>query len=121
MKRLPATTRRGRRVSCGQRLLMFADRTLGAHRCEPDTRLADNSSTDLRFFSMRGAAPRRHAVSATDRVLPRGTKELQMRLITIGLTTILAALALASSTFPALGRAARAVRIGHNRLSRDRK
>jgi hypothetical protein len=32
---------------------MVAHRTLGTHRCEPDTPLADNRSNDLRFVSMR--------------------------------------------------------------------
>src|SRR6187200_2726706 len=40
---------------------MVAHHTLGTHRCEPDTPLADNRSNDLRLVSMRGAAPPRHA------------------------------------------------------------
>jgi hypothetical protein len=36
---------------------MVARCTLGTHRCEQDTLLADNRSTDLRLVAMRGAAP----------------------------------------------------------------
>jgi hypothetical protein len=63
---------------------MVARRTLGTHRCEPDTSLADNRSTDLRLVAMRNAAPPRHAVEATHHVPHGGTKEQQMRMITIG-------------------------------------
>ena len=45
------------RGDAAKHLLMVARRTLGTHRCEPDTPLADNRSTDLRLVAMRGAAP----------------------------------------------------------------
>ena len=79
---------------------MVAHHTLGTHRCEPDTPLADNRSNDLRLVAMRGAAPPA-TLSPRHTRYPRETKELQMRLITMGLTTILATLALASPTFAA--------------------
>jgi hypothetical protein len=74
----------------------------GAHAGNPEPPVADFRSDDLRLVAMRCAEPRRDAVLVTRSILPRLTKEVPVRMIAVGLATILATLALASSTFPAV-------------------
>src|SRR4051794_17321035 len=78
---------------------MVAHGTLGTHPCEPYTFVRVNRGTDLRLAPLRCAALRRDAVGARTAFFPSNQRS-SMR-STIGLTTILAALAFAGSTFAA--------------------
>jgi plastocyanin len=78
---------------------MVARRVRAAHRGSPELMLAGSRSNDLWPVVMRHAESRRDAVVVAHRFTYEG---VPMRLITGGLTTILATLALASSTFGAL-------------------
>jgi plastocyanin len=77
---------------------MVARGAYGIHPGSLEPLLAGSRSTDLRLVAMRWAEPCRDAVGD----IPRFNQGAPMRLIISGLTTILAALALASSTFGAV-------------------
>jgi hypothetical protein len=77
---------------------------LRTHRREPDTPLAVNRSTDFRLVAMRGAPSPSTLSRRQHHDEPRSSRrtiEQQMRMINVGLTTILATLTLASSAFAA--------------------